>query len=1046
MSSKEFKLFDTIIPDSIFEDKGFSEVDLTVIAFIKNTPSDIVSIDLATDAFLRLSKYTGLLEKKGTTFNQTHLNTILNSSPSTKGEINKLVNIELKKQGVFYQGDKKTGAIFWIEEDFQIILSKEFANRRYYTILSRIGREQRIGGNNKSWIFSGDLFEIINVALDSIQEDFKLLGLDAYHHRAKKYFDVNELAKICDHITSHDYPKLAIVDVDIAEYDILCGAGISDAAKSLLRPICSNEDKGRFQIPALHANAVKTFCEIFNDSTIKTQAYHEIIDFHCKHKAEPFEKTIERGGTPTPNFIVLTPKITHVTCEITHWRNPQGVRNALTQSGFNFKTNKKKSTLECKSPQDVRALKEIAKKLELPTFSTAGNSTSAYTHAANYLKNIKDSPKANIRYVAGRRFTVTNFSNLTPKDYDFITKEDTTLFLDYIKTKNPTVDDITSNKIMAMFNEDDLGAYSITAANPRTYNIESTASAIEGDFSFLPPHCLRVTDSHFHEIHILTARHGSELRNYINNHGYFSKTDKEEVLPILNKQIDNFLNRLDKSHTRSGTVDIDDFGGEYNLEPEQKGCVEYVLESPNYRALIGDEPGFGKTWEALAIIIKKDAFPSFIIVPSIGKLSWYMEAKRLVHGKSVVVVGEKAIKDRDIERAQVSECDIVIVSYEMLGEFFNELKEIPFKSMVVDESHYIKTEDSKRSQLTHSLKNIIQPEVMLPLSGSHWDNRPSEAWSTIKLLDKQALFGGEKAFKERYCKDNIKNDYSGAINLEELNEIFRTHFMIRRQKDSGGVTKWRQSYLPLSHNNLDLTDYNKAERNIAKFLISRAEKMAEREFAKNDSLDKKELLKKYVKDQWYASVANKDWFEKIAVLRKLIGIAKIPSAIDFINSYIQQDEKLVVFAYHIDVQKALYEHFSRMNIKVEKITSDMNSKDRKQAELDFREGDSSLIICSIGAASENVNLASASTVLFVEGIFKPLTQARKRIDRHPQTSKTLNAWYLRATNTIDDWIYEMSDKKYMEFTKASGDKIIERIKPIESIEISEQLVNRYQNS
>lgn len=1048
MNTNDLKILDTIVPESFFERGIFKGLDSTVFNFLRDTPRHLISDSMWSEALLRLSKYLIEFERSRVHFDTLSMQALLGSAPSNKMELNKLVSKKLKANSLFNTHEKKIGAIFCNDTKIKLTFTKQLTNKRHLYVLNKLGKMRNIGGSNTSWEFEEDLFEVLNFLMPEITKEFSILGLDEYNKYTVSYFQNHEPRKLTDCITSQECPNTVVIDASISEYKILCGEKIIQQAKTLLRPICILEENGLFTVPSIYAFSVKTFAKIFSDIAFCTHAYNEIIDFHCLNIAEPFYKSVDRGAAPVENFLTITPQLTHVTFEYTHWSKSKLISKKLHKLNCKSTKLKHKTTIECKDLSTLHEIRKIAIDTDTICFSSLGNGSKAFSQARRYLKSIAENPKSSVEYLGGRRFAITNFSSGTTKEHDFMTEESTISFLDYIKDHTPTVDDMTAARIMDMLNDGDLAAYRIETNNGRTYKISSTTIQTHNAFDFLPPHCVRVKDELSVEVNILTASQGIKLRDYINTYGFFSKDNKKKILAKLNKQIDEFLNRLDKSHTMQGTIEIPDFNGNDRLEPEQRGAVEFILDTPNRKTLIADEPGFGKTWEAYAAIITESAFPCLVIVPSIGKLSWQIEANNLVKNRSSIALGELPIHKRDEEREAIAKTDIVIVNYSMLGEFIKELEAVKFESMIIDESHYIKHEDSQRSQHTHNLKKVINPRIILPLSGSYWENRPAEAWSTIKLLDKQALFGGEQAFKERYCKDPIKKNYSGANFLEEFNEICRSHFMIRRQKNTGGKTKWRQSYVPVSKNTVNLAEYNKLEKDMALYILELAEIEADKQVTENPELEgeKHKLVREFFKKEWIDSKSKAEWLTKRTLLRNILAQAKIPAAIDFINSYVQQDEKLVVFAHHRGVQNRLYQHFNEAGVKVEKITATMNSKQRKEAELNFREGQSTLIICSIGAASENVNFASASHVFFVEGLLKPLTQARKRIDRHPQKSSILNAWYLRVPETIDDWVYDLSEQKYINFTKGSGDKVIEEISPFKFTEYTEQLVNRYQNS
>ena len=107
--------------------------------------------------------------------------------------------------------------------------------------------------------------------------------------------------------------------------------------------------------------------------------------------------------------------------------------------------------------------------------------------------------------------------------------------------------------------------------------------------------------------------------------------------------------------------------------------------------LLADEPGLGKTAQALLAAEAADAFPLLAVVPNVVKMNWAREAGMWVpHRTSTVIHGD----GQDIDGF----ADIVVVNYEVLDRHVGWLGDFGFRSMVVDEAHFIKNKTSQRSQ------------------------------------------------------------------------------------------------------------------------------------------------------------------------------------------------------------------------------------------------------------------------------------------------------------------------------------------------------------
>ncbi len=124
--------------------------------------------------------------------------------------------------------------------------------------------------------------------------------------------------------------------------------------------------------------------------------------------------------------------------------------------------------------------------------------------------------------------------------------------------------------------------------------------------------------------------------------------------------------------------------------------------------LLADEPGLGKTAQALLAAEATDAFPLLAVVPNVVKMNWAREAGMWVpHRMSTVIHGD----GQDINGF----ADIVVVNYEVLDRHVGWLGDFGFRSMVVDEAHFIKNKTSQRSQNVLQLSERIRARTGRPL-------------------------------------------------------------------------------------------------------------------------------------------------------------------------------------------------------------------------------------------------------------------------------------------------------------------------------------------
>ncbi|MGH3207758.1 MAG: SNF2-related protein, partial [Trebonia sp.] len=124
--------------------------------------------------------------------------------------------------------------------------------------------------------------------------------------------------------------------------------------------------------------------------------------------------------------------------------------------------------------------------------------------------------------------------------------------------------------------------------------------------------------------------------------------------------------------------------------------------------LLADEPGLGKTAEALLAAEAANAYPLLVVVPSVVKTNWAREAARWTpRHPATVVQGDGEAVD--------GFADIVVLNYEVLDRHRGWLSDFGFRGMVVDEAHFIKNKTSQRSQHVLALADRIRSRTPRPL-------------------------------------------------------------------------------------------------------------------------------------------------------------------------------------------------------------------------------------------------------------------------------------------------------------------------------------------
>lgn len=437
------------------------------------------------------------------------------------------------------------------------------------------------------------------------------------------------------------------------------------------------------------------------------------------------------------------------------------------------------------------------------------------------------------------------------------------------------------------------------------------------------------------------------------------------------------------SSASNAELEIEGLGG--TLYPYQKAGVKYALLAK--RCFLVDEMGLGKTMEAIGVMQAANAYPALVVCPVSVKLKWQREIQKWLPQHTVALA----------ESSDFPVADIVIINWDILirhvhkhGKGYianNEIIERGFKIVVLDESHYGKNYKAKRTKAAKAVASVA--EYRLALTGTPVLSRPMEFLSQLMILDRLQDLGGFWPFVKRYCnayKTPFGWDFKGSSNTSELNERMRATCYIRRLKSE--VAKDLPAKLPRAVIPVKLTnwmEYEQAETDLVAYLQAMA-------------FEPEEIQRKMKAES----------LAKIEITKQLAARGKMHDVIEWITSFLESSEKLVVFAHHRAIVKELAELFN-----APRIMGNDSQKKRDVAQRKFQtDPDCKIIVCNIKAGGIGIDLFAASNVAFVELGWTPADhdQAEDRLHREGQQN-IVTPWYFIAEDTVDEPIYNLIQSK-----------------------------------
>jgi|JI8StandDraft_2_1071088.scaffolds.fasta_scaffold08661_2 hypothetical protein len=473
------------------------------------------------------------------------------------------------------------------------------------------------------------------------------------------------------------------------------------------------------------------------------------------------------------------------------------------------------------------------------------------------------------------------------------------------------------------------------------------------------------------------------------------------------------------------------------LMPHQWVAVQALVQRE--QCLLADEQGLGKSVEILASLEATCAFPAVVVVPATAILNWRDEAAHwLPHRKVAVAGGGVGKKDQGVP---FEAADIVVLNYESFDKHAAELAKLQPRALVTDEGQYLKTHDSARTQAVKAFCTASEVGRVMVATGTPVLNRPSELLTLLTLLPELlAELGGFVRFASRYCAATQQQagwqsfmDFSGSDNLGELaNRLRESGRFIRREKASVLPTLPEKQREEVSIEIANRAEYDLARQDLAAWLKTKGTLSGRQKKAKDEgeaaalraTAEWMGWSEEDARDMTLDTADRSEALRRVGALRQLAGVGKIVAAAEWIKRVVK-DEKLVVFAFHIDVQRALAAALDAAGTEAPlQITGEMSAKARHAAIRAFQQDEKHrVIVCSLSAARTAITLTAAKRALIVELDWSPaaLEQAEDRVHRIGQAGQ-VTITYLRGTDTLDDRMLSILDRKRAVIRKiASGD-------------------------
>ncbi len=426
--------------------------------------------------------------------------------------------------------------------------------------------------------------------------------------------------------------------------------------------------------------------------------------------------------------------------------------------------------------------------------------------------------------------------------------------------------------------------------------------------------------------------------------------------------------------------------------------------------LLADEPGLGKTAQALLAAEAAGAYPLLVVVPNVVKASWAGEAARWTpHRRVTVVQGDGETAD--------GFADIVVLNYEVLDRHLGWLGDFGFGGMVVDEAHFIKNKASQRSQhvlaLSERIRSGTARPLLIALTGTPLVNDVEDfraIWQFLGWIDD----GKPRGELADALEDTGLTPADRGFPVAARQAVINLGIVRRRKIDvAAGIPARRVADLPVELDGPAGRSIREAERDLASRMVARYDTAlaSQSRDAGAGGIDY-DLVRRVARSELKDARTAKSG-ESVFTMMRRIGQAKAELAADYAAQLARSAGKVVFFARHVAVMDAAEQALARQGVRFSSIRGGQAPAAR-QASVDafVNDPDVAVAVCSLAVAGVGLNLQVASNIVLAELSWTDAeqTQAIDRCHRIGQ-AEPVTAWRIIAAQTIDTRIAELIDSK-----------------------------------
>ena len=484
---------------------------------------------------------------------------------------------------------------------------------------------------------------------------------------------------------------------------------------------------------------------------------------------------------------------------------------------------------------------------------------------------------------------------------------------------------------------------------------------------------------------------------------------------ILDQEVKDWCNTEFRNTQEFATIFKDDtveLPISYNSSLRKYQRSDVLILSKMKRAILGNDPGTGKTLECIALADLIKAKRVLVICPLSLIGSWRDEIKLWCDDKDTKIIPPES----NYKRAEKMNDNLAagarwnIVNYSILQggkdkttnrykskdkhpQLFSEHWDL----IIVDEAHRLQ---NKKTQLAEGL-SLLKSDYLVLATGTSMTKDHQGIFGLLSVIDPK-LFTSRWDFIETYneTEDKMVRTRNGSVRTKEVirpknknNFLYMlSKYMIRRRKEEV-LTELPEAIhitVPISMDNADRKQYDLLQNEmvtmlddtliISKNVLAQQTKLRQFILAKELVLDK--VAKNYISP-------------------------RVQAILDIVSG---DDKPKIIFSTSTKFLDHLKQYLG--DYRVGEITGRIPFSERQEVVNSLGRGELDVILGTISAMGEGLNMQAADTVIFADKTWVPADQkqAIARVLRMGQKSDSILIYSIVMENTIDELV-EMVNKE-----------------------------------